>query len=120
MVNEIGKGAIQIAASTAGIKTNFVPNGINGLSPKNPLLVAMNTLPVNPPFHSIIGVAGGPKSPLEKTSDTVVPYWSSHLDGARSEKIVPYPHTAMFVKPEATDEIRRILKLHLAGVGDRK
>jgi hypothetical protein len=40
----------------------------------------------------------------------VVPYWSSHLDAARSEKIVPYPHTAMFVKPEATDEIKRILR----------
>ena len=120
MVNEIGKGAIQIAASTAGKKANFVPNGINALSPKNPLLVAMNTLPIKPPFHSIIGVAGEPKSPLDKTSDTVVPYWSSHLDGARSEKIVPYPHTAMFVKPEATDEIKRILRLHLASVEVRK
>ena len=118
MVSEIGKGAIQMAASAGGIKTNFVPNGINGLSPKNPLLVAMNTLPIKPPFHSIIGVAGKPKSPLAKTSDTVVPYWSSHLDGARSEKIVPYPHMAMFVKPEATDEIKRLLKLHLASVKD--
>jgi len=118
MVNEIGKGAIQIAASTAGIKTNVVPNGINGLSPKNPLLVAMNTLPIKPPFHSIIGVAGQPKAPLDKTSDTVVPYWSSHLDATRSEKIVPYPHTAMFLKPEATDEIKRILKLHLASAGE--
>ena len=78
----------------------------------------MNTLPIKSPFHSIIGVAGQPKAPLDKTSDTVVPYWSSHLAGARSEKIVPYPHTAMFVKPEATDEIKRILKLHLASVGD--
>ena len=94
-----------------------MPNGINGLSPKNPLLVAMNTLPIKPPFHSIIGVAGSPKAPLDKTSDTVVPYWSSHLDATRSEKIVPYPHTAMFVKPEATDEIKRILRLHLAGAG---
>ena len=113
MVSDIGKGAIQIAAATAGIKTHFVPNGINALSPKNPLLVSMNTLPIKPPFHTIIGVASERKSPLEKTSDTVVPYWSSHLDGAVSEKIVPYTHTAMFVKPEATDEIKRILKLHL-------
>lgn len=120
MVRDIGKGAIQIAASTAGKKTHFVPNGINALSPENPLLIAMNALPIKPPFHSIIGVAGHPKAPLDKTSDSVVPYWSSHLDGARSEKIVPYPHTAMFVKPEATDEIQRILKLHLAGSGDLK
>lgn len=120
MVRDIGKGAIQIAASTAGKKTHFVPNGINALGPENPLLIAMNTLPIKPPFHSIIGVAGHPKAPLEKTSDSVVPYWSAHLDGARSEKIVPYPHTAMFVKPEATDEIRRILKLHLAESGALK
>ncbi|MEI6279186.1 MAG: hypothetical protein WCQ16_07380 [Verrucomicrobiae bacterium] len=120
MVRDIGRGAIQIAASSAGIKTHFVPNGINGLSEKNPLLIAMNTLPVKPPFHSIIGVAGKPKSPLANTSDSVVPYWSSHLDGARSEKIVPYSHTDMFVQPEATDEIKRILKLHLAAHGDLK
>ncbi len=67
-----------------------------------------------------MGVAGLPKSPLEKTSDTVVPYWSSHQDAALSEKIVPYLHTAMFVKREATDEVERILKLHLANVGDLK
>jgi hypothetical protein len=103
MVKDIGKGAIQIVASTIGKNAHFVPNGINALSPENPLLIAMNTLPIKPPFHSIIGVAGSPKAPLEKTSDTVVPYWIAHLDGARSEKIVPYPHTAMFVKPEATD-----------------
>jgi hypothetical protein len=78
----------------------------------------MNEVPIRVPFHSIIGVAGEPKAPLEKTSDTVVPYWSSHLNAALSEKIVPYPHTAMFVKPEATDEIKRILRLHLASLGD--
>ena len=118
MVSQIGKGAIQIAATTAGIKTNFVPNGINGLRPINPLLKTMNTVPIRPPFHSIIGVAGKPQSPLDKTSDAVVPYWSAHLDGARSEKIVPYPHTAMFAKSEATNEIKRILKFHLAAAGD--
>jgi hypothetical protein len=42
----------------------------------------------------------------------------SHLDAALSEKIVPFPHTAMFVKPEATDEIKRILHLHLASIGN--
>ena len=102
----------------AGLKKNFVPNSINGLEPKSPLLISMNEVPIRVPFHSIIGVAGEPKAPLEKTSDTVVPYWSSHLDAALTEKIVPYPHTAMFVKPEATDEIKRILRLHLASIGD--
>jgi len=111
LLSSIGTTALQAAASAAGIKGTIAPNSINGLSPKSPLLVAMNTVPMQVPFHSIIGVAGRPKSPLEKTSDTVVPYWSAHQDAALSEKIVPYPHTAMFVKPEATNEIKRILKL---------
>ncbi len=115
VLSDIGTATLQAATGAAGIKGNFVPNSVSGLEPTSPLLIAMNTVPVVPPFHSIIGVAGEPKSPLAKTSDTVVPYWSSHLDAARSEKIVPYPHTAMFVKPEATDEIKRILRLHLDG-----
>ena len=69
------------------------------------------------PDRTIIGVAGHPKSPLEKTNDTVVPYWSLHLDAALSEKIVPYPHETLFKKPEAIDEIKRILRLHLAFLG---
>ena len=90
-----------------------MPNSIRALDPVSPLLNAINTAPIKPPFHSIIGGAGYPKATLDKTSDTVVPYWSSHLSAALSEKIVPYPHAAMFVKPEATDEIKRILCLDL-------
>ena len=118
LISQIGTTTIEEAAAASGLGKNFVPNSINALEPKNPLLISMNEVPIRIPFHSIIGVAGSPKAPLEKTSDTVVPYWSSHLDAARSEKIVPYPHTAMFVKPEATDEIKRILHLHLASIGD--
>lgn len=114
VLSDIGTTALKAAATAAGVKGKYLPNGISGLSAKNPLLIAMNTVPIRVPFHSIIGVAGKPKEPLEKTSDTVVPYWSSHQEAALSEKIVPYPHTAMFVKPAATDEIKRILHLHLA------
>ena len=118
LISEIGTTTIEEAAAAAGLGKNLVPNSINALEPTNPLLISMNEVPIRTPFHSIIGVAGFPKAPLEKTSDTVVPYWSSHLDAARSEKIVPYSHTAMFVKPEATDEIERILHLHLASIGE--
>jgi pimeloyl-ACP methyl ester carboxylesterase len=118
LISRIGTTTIEEAAAAGGLGKNFVPNSINALEPRNPLLISMNEVPIRAPFHSIIGVTGSPKAPLEKTSDTVVPYWSSHLDAALSEKIVPYPHTAMFVKPEATDEIKRILHLHLASIGD--
>jgi hypothetical protein len=40
-----------------------------------------------------------------------VPYWSSHLDGAQSELIVPSDHRAQR-NPEAIAEVDRILKLH--------
>jgi hypothetical protein len=40
----------------------------------------------------------------------VVPYWSSHLDGAESELIVRSGHE-VFAKPEAVREIIRILHL---------
>jgi len=42
----------------------------------------------------------------------VVPYWSSHLDGAVSEKIVPSDHSA-HRHPEAIAELKRILREHL-------
>jgi pimeloyl-ACP methyl ester carboxylesterase len=118
LISQIGTTTIEEAEAASGLGKNYVPNSINALEPKNPLLISMNKVPIRTPFHSIIGVAGEPKAPLEKTSDTVVPYWSSHLDAALSEKIVPYPHTAMFVKPEATDEIKRILHLHLVSIGN--
>lgn len=49
-------------------------------------------------------------------SDGVVPYWSSHLDGAESEKIVPSGRPA-HRDPQAIAEMVRILKKHIAGEG---
>jgi hypothetical protein len=45
-------------------------------------------------------------------SDGVVPYWSSHLDGAKSECIVPGPHGSCQL-PQTITELDRILRLHL-------
>jgi hypothetical protein len=44
-------------------------------------------------------------------SDGIVPYWSSHLDGAKSELVVPSDHGA-HQNPQAIEEAKRILKLH--------
>ncbi|MBV9492571.1 MAG: alpha/beta fold hydrolase [Verrucomicrobia bacterium] len=82
------------------------PTSIFGLSPKNPLLLALDKLPMEAPHHSIIGDRGRGDTP--RSSDGVVPYWSSHLDSARSELIVPANHGAMN-HPKAVAEIRRIL-----------
>jgi hypothetical protein len=42
----------------------------------------------------------------------VVAYWSSHLDGAQSTRIVPSGH-GTHQNPEGIAEVRRILLLHL-------
>jgi pimeloyl-ACP methyl ester carboxylesterase len=88
------------------------PTSIDTLSPKNPFVETMNTLPIadHIPYHSIIGDRGRGDTP--NSSDGVVPYWSSHLDGAQSEKIVPSEHGSHQNK-QGMEEIHRILILNL-------
>jgi hypothetical protein len=73
---------------------------------------AVNKLPVAPtiPYHSIIGDRGRGDTP--NSSDGIVPYWSSHLDGAESELIVNSKHNAQD-NPDAIREVERILKRNL-------
>ncbi|MFZ4598751.1 MAG: esterase/lipase family protein [Terrimicrobiaceae bacterium] len=78
------------------------------LKANSPLITSIQSLPLTRtiPYHSIIGDRGRGDSP--KSSDGVVPYWSSHLPTATSEKIVPSDHGAN-ENPEAIREMRRIL-----------
>jgi pimeloyl-ACP methyl ester carboxylesterase len=101
------------------LKLNRLPNSIDTLSPNDPFLKEMNALPTSRriPYHSIIGDRGRGNSP--NSSDGVVPYWSSHLDGAESEKIVPSDHGAHH-NPEGITEVIRILKKHIAAKGSAK
>jgi pimeloyl-ACP methyl ester carboxylesterase len=93
-----------------------LPTGINGLSPRSPLLHSLDTLPINAPYYSIIGDRGRGDTP--NSSDGVVPYWSSHLAGAQSELIVPGPHGS-FALPQTIAELKRILRLDLASTNRR-
>lgn len=93
-----------------------LPNSITGLSPESPTLKVVDSVPLNIPHHSIIGDRGRGDSP--DSSDGVVEYWSSHIPGADSERIVPGPHGSHAV-PEAIDEMRRILHLHLGTIHTR-
>ena len=86
-------------------------SSVNRLSPNNPLYAATDHIPIQVPYHSIIGDRG--KGDTPNSSDGVVPYWSSHLDGAKSELIVPGPHSS-YSLPQTIAELKRILKLHLA------
>jgi hypothetical protein len=90
------------------------PTSIETLSPDHRFVRAMDRLPPSRkvPFHTILGDRGKNDSP--NSSDGVVPYWSSHLDGARSEKIIADGHGA-HQNAEAIAELHRILKEHTKG-----
>lgn len=91
-----------------------LPNSVSGLSPQNPSLKIVNSATITAPYHSIIGDRGKGDSP--NSTDGVVPYWSSHLDGAKSELIVPGPHGSCNL-PQTIAELQRILRLHLKAKG---
>jgi pimeloyl-ACP methyl ester carboxylesterase len=93
------------------LKLNRLPNSIDTLAPNDPFVKEMNTLPMakRVPYHSIIGDRGRGDTP--NSSDGVVPYWSSHVHGAKSEKIVPSDHGAN-QNAQGIAEVIRILKEH--------
>jgi hypothetical protein len=93
-----------------------IPNSVDTLSPNNNFVKLIHTIPINPkiPYHSIIGdrgKGGNPDHTKPMSSDGFVPYWSSHLEGAKSELIVPSGHSA-HQNPQAIAEVRRILLLN--------
>ncbi len=108
-----------ISSALIDVPSNLFERGqltsIAGLSPRNKLYKALDQVPIKVPYHSIIGDRGRGDTP--NSSDGVVPYWSSHLEGAQSEKIVPDNHGA-YDDPQAIEELRRILILNMgAGTG---
>jgi len=108
-------GAVDVVTAPlerdVGIK--HMPTGINGLSPRSPVLGGLDTLPLDAPYHTIVGDRGRGDTP--NSSDGVVAYWSSHLTGAKSELIVPGPHGS-YALPQTVSELKRILRLNLAAV----
>jgi len=95
-----------------GALDDEVMTSIRGLRSDSPLLAAVDAAPWRSglPFHSIIGdeeAAGATGG-----SDGVVPYRSSHLDGAQSELVVHSGHSVTN-NPSAMAEVRRILHLNL-------
>src|SRR6516164_2733593 len=87
-----------------------LPNSITGLKPTSPALPVINSVSIKIPYHSIIGDRGRGDCP--NCSDGVVAYWSSHLGGAQSEKIITGPHGSVQL-PQTIAELDRILRLNL-------
>jgi pimeloyl-ACP methyl ester carboxylesterase len=112
---EAGQEMTAVATEThGGFHLRRMPNSIDTLSPTSSFVVSMNKRPLASgiPYHQVIGDRGKNDSP--NSSDGVVAYWSSHLDGAQSTRIVPSGHPT-HQNSEGIDEVRRILKLHLRG-----
>ncbi|WP_165065767.1 esterase/lipase family protein [Paludisphaera rhizosphaerae] len=88
------------------------PTSIETLATDSPILTAI--LDMKPAtdvaYHSIIGSIR--PDDRRQTTDGVVPYRSSHLDGVASEKIVRSDHGVQ-KDPLAIREVRRILHEHL-------
>jgi hypothetical protein len=89
-----------------------LPGSVDTLAPNNDFVLALKEIPIAPgiPYHTIAGDRGKGDSP--NSTDGVVPYWSSHLANARSQKIVPSHHGA-HQNGEGIVEVRRILDLHI-------
>jgi pimeloyl-ACP methyl ester carboxylesterase len=101
-----------LIADPAARPLNRMPNSVDTLEPNDRFVQAVNKLPMarHIPYHSIMGDRGRGDTP--NSSDGVVPYWSSHLQGAQSELIVNSDHGAQY-NPQAIREVERILKGNL-------
>ncbi|MEG0482380.1 MAG: alpha/beta hydrolase [Acinetobacter sp.] len=102
-LTDVGHGLIQNGPSDLSQNSNFT-------------LVTENVMPKKDMiYHSIMGNDTDSTDP-NVMSDGIVPYKSSHLDGAVSEKIIKGGHSIQET-PEAVLELRRILRLHLTDLG---
>lgn len=107
-VSAFRDAVLAVATNDRGtILLQSIPNSITTLSPDNWFLKRLNHKPITSPYHSLIGDRGRGDTP--NSSDGIVPYWSSHLDGAESEAILPSDHRVQLT-PEGIAEVRRILR----------
>lgn len=106
--------AMQDADESGGKpKAPRIGTSIDNLKATDPFIRATSALPLAPglQYHSLIArrkVDGA----LDASDDGLVPYWSAHLEGALSEKVIVSGHSVQET-PEAVLEVRRILRQDL-------
>lgn len=108
----VGREEKRYEKHTAGdLHLNRFPDSVDTLAPNNDFVLALKPIPIKTgiPYHTILGDRGRGDSP--DSTDGFVPYWSSHLEGARSEKIVPSNHSA-HQHDQSIVEVERILREH--------
>jgi len=94
----------------AKAKEPRISNSIDNLSDSDPFIQVSSTLPMarRVKYHSIIARRKA-EGALADSDDGLVPYWSAHLEGALSEKVIVSGHSVQET-PEAVIEVRRILR----------
>jgi pimeloyl-ACP methyl ester carboxylesterase len=110
LIEQIAARNAQAPQSEAAARIEGSMTGIDSLSPDNPGLGVLCALPITVPFHSVIG--NNKQAGVPGGTDGIVPYTSSHLEGAQSELIVKSDHSVE-ENLNAIREVRRILLLHL-------
>ncbi len=103
--------------NTTGANLRRMPNSIDFLKPDNRFVSTLAAIPTAPgiPYHSIIGDRGRGGNLDHRwrvSTDGIVPYWSSHLEGAQSELVIPSHHWTN-QHPQGIAETGRILREHL-------
>ena len=84
------------------------PSVVESLHPDNPLFDALEALPPQVPFHTVIADLGLADEP----TDGIVEGWSASIPGAMSELVLESTH-GVHQHPAGIAEVRRILHLHL-------
>lgn len=92
-----------------------MPTSIDNMNPNSEFLKTLVEIPPAPGIaaHSIIPVEGEGEPDL--LNDGVVEYKSAHIEGVESELVLRSGHSAQ-PKPEAIEEVRRILGVHAQAV----
>ena len=115
---EDGPTVLSLASpDSTGANLNRLPNSIDFLKPTNRFVTTLAEIPLvkGIPYHSIIGDRGrGGNLNRERpvSTDGIVPYWSSHIGGAKSELIIPSHHWTN-QHPLGIAEVNRILREHV-------
>ena len=111
--------AAQSNPDAVPLKTRGIPTAVDNMRPGNRFVRTLAASPLAPGViaHSIIAVRG--EGPITSGNDGVVAYESAHLDEAASEKVVRSSHSTQS-EPDTIQEVRRILRVHVAGSADMR
>ena len=104
---------LRLAEGSSGGKflRGKMPTSLDGMSPKNPVLLVMAEIPVcRLKAHSIVPVKGN--GDYHEGRDGWSPIQSAHVDYVESEFIVNSKHSCLN-QPATIEEVRRILHEHL-------